>query len=635
MTVVSDAAPYFKKFEHRRPPAPLHYNPLIHALGQICLLIAVVTGAWYLQWRWTSSLNFDALWFSIPLVLAETCAYIGLLLYVFNIWHVADTGKKPAPACISECHAKSDKPGADKSLVKRLISVDVFFPTYDEDESLVRLSLEDAGRITYPHDINIRIHVLDDGNRPAMRALAEELGCNYITRDNNIGFKAGNLRNAMEQTVGDFIVICDADTRAFPTLLENTLGYFTDPDVAWVQTPQWFFDLPDAQAVDTILARFGKPGRLAGRAFKKLFGDVPVGDDPYVNDPKMFYDVIQRRRNWANASFCCGAGSVHRREATMSTALKNFGSDVSRETDRRSEKLTKLTGEAQANEDLVSHIAQQTLLEHEFTPYKFHVSEDIYTSIELHSDATRNWKSVMHPDVESKMLSPQDLETWTVQRFKYAGGTLDIAVHDDFLFRKGLSIPQRLMYGSTVWSYFGALWNVVFLSAPIIYLLFAVAPVSAYSIDFYKHIFPFLFMTELGSMLALWGLSTTKSKFSYLSFFPINLKALWTVARGRKISFPVTPKARQDGLFLHLVWPQIGVMVVTFIALLYAWWMHLSGAGRYGFDGLFLNTFWGMINIMAMSGMVYSSIWAPQPQVEAGVQPGATAANDSEMRKAA
>lgn len=644
---MSESAPYFSKYEHRRPPAPLQTNLLIHSIGQICLLIAIVTGAWYLQWRWTSSLNFDALWFSIPLVLAETCAYIGLLLYVFNIWHVADTDKKPAPGCISECQLSVDssnahKPGTDKSIVRRPISVDVFFPTYDEDESLVRLSLEDANKITYPHDIDIRIHVLDDGNRPAMRALAEEQGCNYITRDNNIGFKAGNLRNAMEQTIGDFIVICDADTRPFPTLLENTLGYFTDPDVAWVQTPQWFFDLPEAQPVSSILARFGQPGKLAGRAFKKLFGDVSVGEDPYVNDPKMFYDVIQRRRNWANASFCCGAGSVHRREATMRTALINFGSEVSRETARRSEQLKKLTGEEHANEDLVSHIAQQTLLEQEFTPYKFHVSEDIYTSIELHSDTTRNWKSVMHPEVESKMLSPQDLETWTVQRFKYAGGTLDIAVHDDFLFRKGLSIPQRLLYGSTVWSYFGALWNVVFLSAPIIYLLFAVAPVSAYSVDFYKHIFPFLFMTELGSMLALWGLSTTKSKFSYLSFFPINLKALWTVARGQKISFPVTPKDRQDGLFLHLVWPQIGVMVATFAALIFAWLMYLTGSGSYGFDGLFLNTFWGAMNIMAMSGMVYSAIWAPEPEVQAdnneqheGARTDESDSEVSSMRKAA
>ncbi len=641
LTAVTDSIPYFKKYEHRRPPAPLQSNMLIHSLAQICLLIALVTGAWYLQWRWTSSLNFDALWFSIPLVLAESCAYIGLLLYVFNIWHISDTEKKPAPACISECHSKSDNPANDKSVVERPIAVDVFFPTYDEDESLVRLSLEDANKLTYPHDINIRIHILDDGNRPAMRALADEQGCNYISRDNNIGFKAGNLRNAMEQTVGDFIVICDADTRPFPSLLENTLGYFTDPDVAWVQTPQWFFDLPEAQSVSSIMARFGKPGKLMGRAFHKLFGDVMVGEDPYVNDPKMFYDVLQRRRNWANASFCCGAGSVHRREATMRTALINFGSEVSRETSRKSDQLKKMTGESAANEDLISHIAKQTLLEHEFTPYKFHVSEDIYTSIELHSDTSRNWKSVMHPDVESKMLSPQDLETWTVQRFKYAGGTLDIAVHDDFLFRKGLSIPQRLLYGSTVWSYFGALWNVVFLSAPVIYLLFNVAPVSAYSIDFFKHIFPFLFMTELGSMLAMWGISTTKSKFSYLSFFPINLKALWTVARGQKISFPVTPKDRQDGMFLHLVWPQIGVMVLTFVAVLYGWFMYFTGLGGYGFDGLFLNTFWGAMNIMAMSGMVYSAIWAPSPEVQSNEntddsgQHDGTLTDELEKRKAA
>ena len=80
-----------------------------------------------------------------------------------------------------------------------------------------------------------------------MEALAAELGVNYISRNNNIGFKAGNMRNAMEKTSGDFIVICDADTRIFPTFLVNNLGYFRDPKVAWVQTPQWFFDLPEGK----------------------------------------------------------------------------------------------------------------------------------------------------------------------------------------------------------------------------------------------------------------------------------------------------------------------------------------------------------------------------------------------------
>lgn len=606
---MTDTSAYFSKYEHRVPPAPLAVHPIIHSIGQICLIIAIVTGAWYLAWRWTSSLNFEALWFSVPLVLAETGAYIGLLLYVFNIWHIEDTDRKSAPSCISECLTE------DAFVVERPICVDVFFPTYDEEVSLVRLSLLDAKKIHYPHNITIKIHVLDDGNRPPMRELAEELGCNYITRSDNTGFKAGNMRNAMEQTSGDFIVICDADTRPFPSILENTLGYFRDPDVAWVQTPQWFFDLPEAQSLSAVVTKFGKLGAWVGNRLPTRIGDIRFGDDPFVNDPKMFYDVIQRRRNWANASFCCGAGSIHRREATMSTALVNFGSEISKETLDRSQRLQLLTGEKAADQNLVDHIAQQAMLEREFTPYKFHVSEDIYTSIELHSDPTRNWRSVMHPDVESKMLSPQDLLTWTVQRFKYAGGTLDIALNDDFLFRSGLSLKQRLLYGSTVWSYFGALWNVVFLLSPIIYLLFAVAPVSAYSVDFYKHIFPFLVMTELGCMFALWGVSTTKSKFSYLAFFPVNIKALWTVARGKKISFPVTPKLRQDGYFLHLVWPQIMVMLLTTVAIVYGWVRFLSGSAVYGFDGLFLNTFWGLLNVVAMAGMVYSSVWSPSEEI--------------------
>ncbi|MGE0087091.1 MAG: glycosyltransferase [Desulfococcaceae bacterium] len=75
----------------------------------------------------------------------------------------------------------------------------------------MRLSIRDAKKITYPHPADIRIHVLDDGRRPAMKALADQEGVNYITRDSNIGFNAGNLQNAMKQTDGDFILICDAD----------------------------------------------------------------------------------------------------------------------------------------------------------------------------------------------------------------------------------------------------------------------------------------------------------------------------------------------------------------------------------------------------------------------------------------
>jgi len=587
----------------------------VHALAQICLIVAIVSGAWYIQWRWSSSINFDALWIAIPLLLAETGAYIGLILFAFTIWRIDDIQAKEPPACITECHSGENRQ-------QMPVSVDVFFPTFDEDVELVRLSLSDAEKITYPHKINIKVHVLDDGNRVEMKQLAEEMGCNYITRDNNIGFKAGNMRNAMEQTGGDFILICDADTRPFPSILENTLGYFRDPDVAWVQTPQWFFDLPEGKRLPEYMAKkFGDTGDRVGRYIERIFGRVQVGEDPFVNDPKLFYDVILRRRNWANASFCCGAGSVHRREAVMQAALRQYSSEVDKLADAQSKKLRSLTGESEADYSVRQMLQQKIAREQELTPYKFHVSEDIYTSIVLHSDTHRKWKSVLHPKVESKMLSPQDLQTWTVQRFKYAGGTLDIALNDNFLIRKGLSIPQRIMYASTIWSYLGGLWNVVFLVAPLVYLFFAVAPVSAYSIDFYKHIFPFLFTTELGFMFAMWGISSRKAKYSYLSFFPVNLKAIWTVVRGKKISFPVTSKERQDGNFIGLVWPQVLIVVLTIVGIISAWALFAFGRPGYDLSGLIINTFWGLINIIALAGILNAADWRPETVTTSSEQP--------------
>ena len=135
-------------------------------------------------------------------------------------------------------------------------------------------------------------------------------------------------------------------------------------------------------------------------------------------------------------------------------------------------------------------------------------------------------------------------------------------------------------------------------------------------------------------MLALWGFSNTKSKYSYLAFFPVNLKALWTVLRGEKISFPVTPKSRQEGVFLHLVWPQLGVILLTTIALLFAWARQLAGAHSYGLDGLLLNTFWGCLNIIAMSGIVYAALWKPLDSNSEN-NTGSLNNDETEMRHAA
>lgn len=614
---------YFDKFEDRQPEPPLEYSAVTEGIWQFLAVIAMTLGAWYLWWRWTESLNPDALWYAIPLLVAETASYFGLGLFVFNLWKVKDYEQLPPPA-------KFDDVVRPEHADDRPIKVDVFFPTYNEEVELVRLSIIDAKKVTYPYPIELKIFVLDDGKRPAMRQVAEEEGVGYITRSSNIGFKAGNLRNAMEQTHGDFIVICDADTRPFPTILEHTLGYFRDPDVAWVQTPQWFFDLPEGKRLPDVWGNYLKaPGRWLGKGVEAIFGEIRVGEDPFVNEPKMFYDVIQRRRNWANASFCCGAGSIHRREAVMEAALKCYADTIEKQVGKQSKQLQKLMGGQALDSGLVQEMRHQVAGEEEFTPYRFHVSEDIYTSIVLHSDADRHWKSVLHPTVESKMLSPQDLLSWTVQRFKYAGGTLDIVANDSPMTRKGMSFAQRLMYGATAWSYLGGIWNLIFLAAPLVYLFSGIAPVNAYTGDFFLHILPFLIAMELAFMVGTWGIAGYRSKASYLSFFPVNLRAIWTVLKGEQIKFPVTPKDRQEGNFFHLVLPQFAVIVLTLVGLVYATVQYFAlGNNDYSLGGILVNVFWGLNNIIALSGIVMAAFWQPEAEEVAEESQAATYNNN-------
>ncbi|CAN5687158.1 hypothetical protein BH09MYX1_BH09MYX1_35490 [soil metagenome] len=584
---------YFEKYEGRKPPEPVPASKLRDFAYQAFAVAALALGVRYLIWRYTASINWHAWWFSIPLLIAETLAFGGSILFFLSVWRNGDTAKQAPPVTLNDTLAEAEP-------TDRKIIVDVFFPTYNEDVELVRLSIRDAKRMRYPHAIDVRVHVLDDGKRVAMKQVAAEEGCNYFTRSSNEGYKAGNLRNGMEHTQGDFLVICDADTRVFPELLEQTLGYFRDPKVAWVQTPQWFFDLDEGERLSGWLGRkLGKVGGAIGRGIERVIGPVRLGEDPLGNDPEMFYDVIQRRRNWCNGSFCCGAGSIHRREAVMEAALKGFGDQI----ERAIRPTTKQVKDDELRHELTTAMAAEAAREIDFTPYKFHVSEDIYTSIVLHSDPERQWRSVYHPAVLTKMLSPQDLLTWSIQRFKYAGGTLDIFKNDNPLTRRGLSAWQRLTYGATIYSYLAPLWTVIFLLAPIVYFFSGVAPMKAYDADFYSHLLPFLVVNKVAFMLATWGTSALRGEQYYLAFFWLNIKALRDVLLGRPVKFHVTPKTKQAGNYYSLVYPHIAILSLFAIgaAVMAARILLLHQGNMAAFVA---NVFWCAYNAYSLSTII-------------------------------
>ncbi|MFE5912411.1 glycosyltransferase family 2 protein [Streptomyces wedmorensis] len=127
-----------------------------------------------------------------------------------------------------------------------------FLTTYvpgKEPLSMVRRTLEGAVRLR--HEGPLDIWLLDEGDSAEAKALCEELGVRHFTRAGvpewNRGkgvhkarTKHGNY-NAWLARHGDdydFFASVDTDHVPLPNFLERMLGYFRDPDVAFVVGPQ-------------------------------------------------------------------------------------------------------------------------------------------------------------------------------------------------------------------------------------------------------------------------------------------------------------------------------------------------------------------------------------------------------------
>ncbi len=232
-------------------------------------LLVIVTGAYityYLWWRIGSTLNPSALFFSILLLIGEIIGILDFYMFALMTWNTHE--KPPLPP-------------------EEGLRVDVFIPTYDEDLSILEATIIGCLNMRYPHTT----YLLDDGDRDEVKALAESLGCGYLTREEHQHAKAGNINAALKHTSGDFIAIMDADMVPQPDYLEKTLGYFRDSKTAIVQLPQEFYNTDSVQHVK------------AGSNW---------------HEQQLFYHVIQPGKSNINAPFWCGSPSIVRRVALES-----------------------------------------------------------------------------------------------------------------------------------------------------------------------------------------------------------------------------------------------------------------------------------------------------------------------------
>ncbi|MET3805325.1 cellulose synthase (UDP-forming) [Nakamurella sp. UYEF19] len=196
------------------------------------------------------------------------------------------------------------------------------------------------------------------------------------------------------------------------------------------------------------------------------------------------------------------------------------------------------------------------------------VTEDMATAMRLHS---HGWKTVYHHESLADGLAPEDLSTMLTQRLRWAQGTMQVMMRENPLVQKGLSIPQKLMYFATMWSYLSGFAALVYIAAPILYLCFGVLPVHAFSIDFFIRLIPFLVCNQLLFVVIARGIRTWRGMQYSLALFPVWIKAFTTafgnVFFGKSLGFAVTPKTKQEwSPQWALIRPQLIAMVLLFIS---------------------------------------------------------------------
>lgn len=164
---------------------------------------------------------------------------------------------------------------------KRKINVDVFIPVYGEPLEEIRTTVLAARDMHGEHGT----YILDDGKSDQVELMAEQVGVKYIRRPTNEHAKAGNINYALSQTNADYFVIFDADFAPSPEFLYETIPFFENDKLAFVQTPQYYGN--DTNFVSS------------GAAFMQ----------------HVFYSLIQSGKNRFNAAFCVGTNVVFRRSA--------------------------------------------------------------------------------------------------------------------------------------------------------------------------------------------------------------------------------------------------------------------------------------------------------------------------------
>ena len=370
---------------------------------QIFLALSTFIVIRYLYWRLTNTLpsTSDLTGFTFGMILLGAELYCVCILSISLVINADPIRRKRLP------RDKDDD----------LPTVDVFIPTYNEDEYILATTVAAAKSMDYPPE-KLSVYLLDDGGtdqkcndsnvekalaararRASLQDLCAQMGAKYLTRARNEHAKAGNMNAALKHTDGEIIVVFDADHAPFRAFLRETVGYFKrDPKLFLVQTPHVFLN-PD-------------PIEKNLRTFKSM---------PSENE--MFYSVTQCGLDKWDGSFFCGSAALLRRAALRTTG--GFSGVT--------------------------------------------ITEDCETAFELHANG---WHSVFVDKPLIAGLQPETFASFIGQRSRWCQGMFQIMILKNPSLKKGLKPIQRLAYLSSMTYWFFPIPRLIFMLAPLLYIFF-------------------------------------------------------------------------------------------------------------------------------------------------------------------
>jgi cellulose synthase (UDP-forming) len=166
------------------------------------------------------------------------------------------------------------------------------------------------------------------------------------------------------------------------------------------------------------------------------------------NEGELFYGIVQDGNDFWNAAFFCGSCAVLRREAL----------------------------------DEIGGIAAET------------VTEDAHTCLRMQ---IRGWNTAYINIPQAAGLATERLSAHVKQRIRWARGMIQILRIDNPLFAPNLTLAQRLCYFNAMTHFLYALPRLIFLTAPLIYLIFGFTNVPGYWIAILAYALPHLTLSSV------------------------------------------------------------------------------------------------------------------------------------------